>query len=94
MVTCLMMLKETDISIRKSIFMVSDQPSRCVTKWVDAESASFICSVLNPVAQNNRQNKINYTFDISSCDEIFDILVLEKRVRIPNDHVISSSKEL
>jgi hypothetical protein len=54
----------------------------------------FVSSALNLVVQNNRQNKIRYTFDISNCDEIFDILVLEKRIRIPTDCVISSSKEL
>jgi hypothetical protein len=54
----------------------------------------FICSALNPVVQNNQQNKIRYTFEIFNCDEVFDILVLEKRIRIPADCVISSSKEL
>jgi hypothetical protein len=87
-------VKETDIAIKKSIFMVSDKPSRCVVEWVDVELASFICSVLNPVVQNNQQNKIRYTFDISNCGEIFDILVLEKRIRTPANHVISSYKEL
>jgi hypothetical protein len=85
---------ETDIAIRKSMLTISDKPSRCVAEWVDADSVPFVCSALNPVVQNNRQNKIRYTFDISNCDEIFDILVLEKRIRIPTDHVISLSKKL
>jgi hypothetical protein len=87
-------VKETDIAIKKSILTISDKPSRCVAEWVDADLALFICSALNLVVQNNRQNKIGYTVDISNCDEIFDILVLEKRIRIPVDCVISSSKEL
>jgi hypothetical protein len=87
-------VKETDIAIKKSILTISYKPSRCVVEWVDTGSAPFVCSALNPVVQNNRQNNIRYTFDISNCDEIFDILVLEKRIRIPTDHVISSSKEL
>jgi hypothetical protein len=87
-------VKETDIAIEKSVSTISDKPSRCVVKWVDADSAPFICSALNPLVQNNRQNKIRYTFEISNCDEIFDILVLEKRIRIHVDRVISSSKEL
>jgi hypothetical protein len=87
-------VKETDVALEKSIFTISNKPSRCVDKWVDAESALFVCSALNPVAQTNRQNKKRYTFDISNCDEIFDILVLEKKIRIHVDHVISSSKEL
>jgi hypothetical protein len=56
--------------------------------------APFIRSVLNPIVQNNRQKKIRYTFDVCDCDEIFDNLVLEKRIRIPAYRVISSSKEL
>jgi hypothetical protein len=80
--------------VKESILTISYKPSRCVVEWVDTGSAPFVCSALNPVVQNNRQNNIRYTFDISNCDEIFDILVLEKRIRIPTDHVISSSKEL
>jgi hypothetical protein len=49
--------KETDISIKKSIFTVPDEPSRCVTKWVDAESAPFICSVLNPAVTPQVSNQ-------------------------------------
>jgi hypothetical protein len=87
-------VKKTDITIEKSVSRISDKPSRCVAEWVDANSVSFICSILNPIVQNNRQKKIRYTFDVCDCDEIFDILVLEKRIRIHDDCVISSSKEL
>jgi hypothetical protein len=87
-------VKETDIAIRKSILIISDEPSTCVAEWVDVNSAQFVCSALNLVVQNNQQNKIRYTFDISNSDKIFDILVLEKRIRICADRVISSSKEL
>jgi hypothetical protein len=83
-------IKETNVAIEKSVSTTSDKPSRCVAEWVDANSVPFICSALNLVVQNNRQNKIAYTFKISNCDEIFDILVLEKRIRIPVDRVISS----
>jgi hypothetical protein len=83
-------VKETDIAIKKSILTISDKSSRCVAEWVDVDSAPFACSALNPVVQINRQNKIRYTFEISNCNEIFDILVLEKRIRIPADRVISS----
>jgi hypothetical protein len=87
-------VKEIDIAIMKSILTISDEPSRCVAEWVDVDSAPFVCSTLNSVVQNNQQNKIRYTFDISNCDEIFDIIVLEKIIRILANCVISSSKEL
>jgi hypothetical protein len=73
-------IKETDIAIRKSILTIPNEPSKCVAEWVDANLAPFICLALNPVVQNNWQNKIRYTFDISNCDEIFDILVLQKKL--------------
>jgi hypothetical protein len=50
-------IKEINIAIKKSILTISDKPSRCVAEWVDADSAPFICSALNPVVQNNQQNK-------------------------------------
>jgi hypothetical protein len=87
-------VKETDIAIKKSVFTISNKSSRCVAEWVDDNSVSFICTALDPIVQNNRQNKIRYTFDVSNCDEIFDILVLEKRIRIHANRVISSYKEL
>jgi hypothetical protein len=59
-------IKETDIAIEKSVSTISDKPSRCVAKWADADSVPFICSTLNPVVQNNQQNKIRYTFEISN----------------------------
>jgi hypothetical protein len=71
-------VKETDIAIEKSVTTISNKPSRCVAKWVDADSTPFVCSALNPVVQINWQTKIRCTFEISNCDEIFDILVLEK----------------
>jgi hypothetical protein len=87
-------IKETNIAIKKRILTISDKPSRYVAEWVGVDSTSFVGSTLNPVVQSNWQNKIRYTFHISNCDEIFDILVLEKRIRIHADCVISSSKEL
>jgi hypothetical protein len=82
------------VSANKIDGQVFDDASRYVAEWDDADSVSFICSSLNPVVQNNRQNKIRHTFDIFDRDEIFDILILEKRIKIHAHHVISSSKEL
>jgi hypothetical protein len=83
-------VEETDIAIKKSILTISDKPSRCVAEWVDVNSPPFVCSALNLAVQINRQNKIRYIFEISNCKEIFDILVLKKRIRISTDCVILS----
>jgi hypothetical protein len=42
-------VKETDITIKKSILTILDKPSRCVAEWVDVAMVSFACSALNPV---------------------------------------------
>jgi hypothetical protein len=44
-------VKETDIAIKKIILTISNKPTRCVAEWVDADSAPFFCSALNPVVQ-------------------------------------------
>jgi hypothetical protein len=52
-------VKETDFAIEKSVSTISDKPSRCLAEWVDTDSAPLVCSALNPVVQNKRQNKIS-----------------------------------
>jgi hypothetical protein len=47
-------VKGTDIAIKRSVFIVSDKPSRCVAEWVEDDSAPFVCSALYPIVQNNR----------------------------------------
>jgi len=41
-----------------------------------------------------RREKIKYTFDVSKCDKIFDILLQANQIRIKGGHVIPPPEEL
>jgi len=67
----------------------------CVAEWNwVSKSKPFVCSALKPVPQKNRQEEIRFTFDVAKCDRIFDYLLQEKQIRLPNNHVIPSPEEL
>lgn len=72
-----------------------DDVDVCVAKWDwSSKSKPFVCSALKPVPQKNRQEEIKYTFDIAKCDRIFDYLLQEKQIRLPDKHVIPIPEEL
>jgi hypothetical protein len=37
---------------------------------------------------------MRYTFDVAKCDWIFDYLLQEKKIKLPNGHVIPSLEQL
>lgn len=67
----------------------------CVAEWSWAsKSKPFVCSALKPVSQKNWQEEMKFTFDVAKCDRIFDYLLQEKQIKLPNGHVIPSPEEL
>ena len=70
-----------------------DDVNICVAEWVQAsKSKSFACSALKPTPA--RKEEIKYTFDVSKCDLIFDMLLQGKLIRLREGHVIPSPTEL
>jgi hypothetical protein len=78
---CESRFKETSKSDARTIHLVDRDSSD--DKSIDVYPAEFIwpakakasaCSYLQPV-QNNRQEKIKFTFNIAKCDRIFDKLL-------------------
>ena len=61
-----------------------------IAEWINEESEQFICSALKPSPQKHRLEKIKYTFDLTLCDDLFDIL-LEKNFIKPLDHKVLMS---
>ena len=61
-----------------------------ITKWINEKSEQFISSALKPSPQNRRLENVKYTFDLTLCDELFDIL-LEKNFIKPLDHKVLMS---
>jgi hypothetical protein len=65
----------------------------CVAEWVqESESKPFACSALTPTPVKKKE--IKYTFDVSKCDRIFDMLLQEKIIRVRKGHVIPPLEEL
>jgi hypothetical protein len=66
----------------------------CVAEWSwGSKSKPFISSSLKP-ASKSRQDEMHYTFDVSTCDRIFDYLLQEKQVKLSSGHVIPSPEQL
>jgi len=61
-----------------------------IAEWSNEKSEPFICSALKSFSQKHRLEKIKYTFDLTLCDDLFDIF-LEKNFIKPLDHKVSVS---
>ena len=61
-----------------------------IAEWINEKSEPFVCSALKPSPQRHRLEKIKYTFDLTLCDELFDIL-LEQNFIKPFDHKVLMS---
>jgi hypothetical protein len=70
-----------------------DEADMCIPEWTWAsKSKLFVCSSLK-LTSKSRQDEIRFTFDVTKCDRIFDDLVQEKQIKLPNNHVIPSPKQ-
>jgi hypothetical protein len=85
---------QTAIAVLEHISSIPDKPSKCATNLVDQKFKPFACSSLVLVLPKNRQMGSKYTFDVTECDKIFDILLEGKKVRLLHDHVIPSQEEI
>jgi hypothetical protein len=48
-----------------------------IAKWIDEKSEPFVCLALKPSPQKHRLEKIKHTFDLTLCDNLFDILITQ-----------------
>ena len=56
-----------------------------IAEWINEKSEPFVCSALKPSPQKHRLEKLKYTFDLTLCDELFDILLDQNFIK-PFDH--------
>ena len=49
--------------------------SKCIAEWIDEKFKSFVCSALKPSPQKNWLKKAKYTFDLTMCGHILDVLL-------------------
>jgi hypothetical protein len=65
----------------------------CVAEWVKVPKSNPIaCSAPKPTPA--KREEIKYTFDVSKCDEIFDVLLQRKLIRVREGHIILPPGEL
>jgi hypothetical protein len=62
-----------------------------IAEWINEKSEPFICSALKPSPQKHRLEKIKYTFDLTLCDELFDILLEQNFIKPLAHKVLISS---
>jgi hypothetical protein len=72
---------------------VSD-PSKGMVEWIDQESKPFDCISLKSFTPKNQLKKIKYTFDLTLCDDIFDILLGHNIIKLSGHKVIPSLQDL
>jgi hypothetical protein len=61
-----------------------------MAKWVDEKFEPFVCLALKPSPQKHQLEKIKYTFDLTLCDNLFDILLENNFIKL-FDHKVSPS---
>jgi hypothetical protein len=61
-----------------------------IAEWVHEKSKPFVCLALKPSPQKHQLEKIRYTFDLTLCDNLFDILLENNFIKL-FDHKVSPS---
>jgi hypothetical protein len=69
-------------------------PSKGMTEWIGQKSEPFVCSALKPFIPKNRLKKTKYNFDLTLCDDIFEILLKNTIIKLPVHKVIPSPHDL
>ena len=62
-----------------------------IAEWIDDKSGPFVCSALKPSPQKYWLEKIKYTFDLTLCDELFDILLEKNFIKFLDHKVLIPS---
>ena len=61
-----------------------------IAEWVDEKSEPFVCLALKPSPQKQKLEKIKYTFNLTLCDDLFDILLDNNFIKLFDHKVIPS----
>jgi hypothetical protein len=61
----------------------------CVAEWIEKTGYKpILCSFLKP--NGGRREEMRYTFDVSKCDRLFDLLLQGGVIRLTEGHIIPS----
>jgi hypothetical protein len=65
----------------------------CVAEWVEKpEDKPISCSFLKP--NRGRRDEMRYTFDVTKCDRLFDLLLRGGVIQLTEGHVIHNADML
>jgi hypothetical protein len=57
-----------------------------VVEWVHTKDQLLACAFLKPSPR--RKDEMKYTFDVSKCDKLFNVLLQNKIIRLSEGHVV------
>jgi hypothetical protein len=65
-----------------------------MTEWIGQKSEPFVRSALKLFIPKNWLKKIRYTFDLTLCDDIFEVLLKHTIIKLPGHKFIPSPHDL
>jgi hypothetical protein len=70
------------------------KPSKSMSEWIGHKSKPFVCSALKTFIPKNWLKKIKYTFDLTLCDDIFEVLLKHTVIKLSGHKIIPSPHDL
>jgi hypothetical protein len=65
----------------------------CIAKWMDTlKEKPLVCSFLKP--SPGKKDEVKFTFDVTKCDKLFDVLLQNKVIRLIENHVMPTPAQL
>jgi hypothetical protein len=68
-----------------------DDTEICVVEWVDTpKDMPITCSFLKPNV--TKKDEVKYTFNVSNCDKLFNVLLKGGVIKLSEGDVVSSTE--
>jgi hypothetical protein len=87
------LIADANVDITSKVSGPKD-PSKDMAEWIDQKFEPFACIALKSFIPKNRLKKIKYTFDLTLCDDIFEVLLKHTVIKLPSHKVIPSPHDL
>jgi hypothetical protein len=70
-----------------------DDADICITEWVDTpRDKTLACSFLKP--SPGKRDDVKFTFDVTKCDKLFDLLMQNNVIRLSLSHVVPTAEQM
>src|SRR6185369_6469351 len=84
-------VKSDDDIVISSKALDTRSTKKGIAEWINDKSKPFVSSALKPSPQKRLLEKIKYTFDLTLCDGLFDILLEKNFIKLFGHKVLLSS---